>query len=29
VFIKTGDRKMLSYLLKPLSDQVTRAFREP
>jgi HlyD family secretion protein len=27
-FIKTGDRKVLSYLVKPLSDQITRAFRE-
>lgn len=28
VFIKTGDRKVISYLVKPLSDQITRAFRE-
>ncbi len=28
VFIKTGNRKVLSYLVKPLSDQVKRAFRE-
>ena len=28
VFIKTGDRKVISYLVKPLSDQVSRAFRE-
>ena len=28
VFVKTGDRKVLSYLIKPLSDQLTRAFRE-
>lgn len=28
VFIKTRDRKVLSYLIKPLSDQVLRAFRE-
>ena len=28
VFVKTGDRRVLSYLVKPLSDQVTRAFRE-
>jgi HlyD family secretion protein len=28
VFIKTGDRRVLSYLVKPLSDQITRAFRE-
>ena len=24
---KTGDRRVLSYLVKPLSDQITRAFR--
>jgi HlyD family secretion protein len=28
VFIKTGDRTVASYLAKPLSDQVMRAFRE-
>jgi HlyD family secretion protein len=28
VFIRTSERTMLSYLLKPLSDQVQRAFRE-
>ena len=28
VFIKTGDRKVISYLVKPLSDQISRAFRE-
>jgi HlyD family secretion protein len=28
VFIKTGDRTMASYLVKPLHDQVMRAFRE-
>lgn len=28
VFIKTDDRRVLSYLVKPLSDQITRAFRE-
>ena len=28
VFIKTGDRKVIAYLVKPLSDQITRAFRE-
>jgi HlyD family secretion protein len=28
VFIKTGDRRVLSYLVKPLTDQITRAFRE-
>ena len=27
-FIQTGERKVISYLLKPLSDQVMRAFRE-
>ncbi|MDR6954454.1 HlyD family secretion protein [Ancylobacter sp. 3268] len=27
VFIKTGDRTVLSYLVKPLSDQVARSFR--
>jgi HlyD family secretion protein len=28
VFIKTYDRTVLSYFVKPLSDQVARAFRE-
>jgi HlyD family secretion protein len=28
VFIKTGERNVISYLLKPLQDQVNRAFRE-
>jgi HlyD family secretion protein len=28
VFVKTGERRVLSYLVKPLSDQITRAFRE-
>lgn len=28
VFAKTDDRRVLSYLVKPLSDQVARAFRE-
>lgn len=28
VFARTYDRNMLSYLVKPLSDQVARAFRE-
>jgi len=28
VFITTGDRKVLSYLVKPLTDQIARAFRE-
>lgn len=27
-FIKTGDRTVMSYLVKPLSDQIARAFRE-
>jgi HlyD family secretion protein len=29
VHIRTGDRTALSYLLKPLSDQIARAFTEP
>ena len=28
VFIQTGDRTVMSYLVKPLFDQLTRAFRE-
>ncbi|UJW77083.1 HlyD family type I secretion periplasmic adaptor subunit [Rhizobium sp. SL42] len=28
VFVQTGKRSALSYLVKPLSDQITRAFRE-
>ena len=27
-FVQTGERTILSYLVKPLSDQVARAFRE-
>ena len=27
-FVQTGDRTMLSYLAKPLHDQLMRAFRE-
>ncbi|PDT64749.1 hemolysin secretion protein D [Bradyrhizobium ottawaense] len=27
-FVQTGDRTMLAYLMKPLSDQLMRAFRE-
>ena len=27
-FIETGERTMLSYLVKPLRDQLMRAFRE-
>ena len=27
-FVQTGDRTMFSYLMKPLSDQFMRAFRE-
>jgi HlyD family secretion protein len=28
-FIMTGDRTVLSYLLKPLADQMTKTFRQP
>lgn len=28
VYIRTGERTMLSYLMKPLADQARRAFRE-
>ena len=28
VFVTTSDRRVLSYLVKPLTDQITRAFRE-
>jgi HlyD family secretion protein len=27
-FIRTGERTLLSYLTKPLGDQMRRAFRE-
>jgi HlyD family secretion protein len=27
-FVKTGDRTVASYLVKPLHDQIMRAFRE-
>ena len=27
-FVQTGERTLLSYLMKPLSDQLMRAFRE-
>lgn len=27
-FVKTGERTVMSYLMKPLSDQLNRAFRE-
>jgi HlyD family secretion protein len=27
-FVRTGDRTVMSYLMKPLSDQMNRAFRE-
>jgi HlyD family secretion protein len=27
-FIQTGERNVVSYLVKPLSDQFMRAFRE-
>lgn len=28
VFVKTGDRTVMSYVLKPLSDQLARAMNE-
>jgi HlyD family secretion protein len=28
-FVETGQRTALSYLVKPFTDQVMRAFREP
>ncbi|CAN7662286.1 transposase [Pararhizobium sp. LjRoot255] len=28
VFIQTGERTALSYLVKPLADQIARAMRE-
>lgn len=28
VFLQTGERKVLSYIMKPLRDQLARAFRE-
>ena len=28
VFVRTGDRSVLSYLSKPVADQVARTFRE-
>ena len=28
VFVQTGERNVLSYLMKPLTDQLARAFRE-
>jgi HlyD family secretion protein len=27
-FVQTGERTAISYLMKPLSDQIARAFRE-
>ena len=27
-FVQTGERTVLSYLIKPLHDQVMRSFRE-
>ena len=27
-FVQTGDRTMMAYLMKPLSDQLMRSFRE-
>jgi HlyD family secretion protein len=29
VFLQTGTRTIISYLFKPISDQLTRTFREP
>ena len=29
VFLETGSRTMLSYLLKPMQDQLQRTFNEP
>jgi membrane fusion protein, type I secretion system len=28
IFIKTGERTLASYLIKPLRDQIRHAFRE-
>ncbi len=28
VFVETDERRVLSYLVKPLHDQIARAFRE-
>ena len=27
-FIRTADRKVITYLMKPLTDQMMRAFRD-
>ena len=27
-FLQTGDRRVMSYLVKPMMDQISRAFRE-
>jgi HlyD family secretion protein len=27
-FVKTGDRSVVSYLVRPMADQITRALRE-
>src|SRR6185503_18434392 len=27
-FVQTGDRTVMAYLMKPLSDQIARAFKE-
>jgi hypothetical protein len=27
-FLKAGDRSIVSYLVRPMSDQIARAFRE-
>ena len=29
VIIKTGERSFMSYFLKPISDQLARALKEP
>ena len=29
VFLQTGNRTMMSYLLKPITDQLRRTFTEP
>jgi HlyD family secretion protein len=27
-FVQTGERTVIAYLMKPLSDQIVKAFRE-
>jgi HlyD family secretion protein len=29
LFLQTGSRTMMSYLLKPITDQLKRTFSEP